>query len=232
MQIEKRFRSPYSMPNGLQRTAEGLWIADQVSDRLALVETDSSAGQRAYSITRMIDEIATESSNTSGLTAGGGSFWIAANGPADLWRQPRKTDASQGEILQVNPASGKTLARYDLPGGGGTHGIEYDHFEPGHLWLTTLKDQTITKVRIEDWSVQSVLPLPFERAHGVVRTVDALWVAFTSARRIAKLDLADGAVLDERIVPEPLPEPHGLCADGNSLLYCDATSGWIVEITL
>ena len=39
--------------------------------------------------------------------------------------------------------------------------MEYDHIEPGNLWLTTLEDQTLTKVRIKDWSVQQVIPFSF-----------------------------------------------------------------------
>ena len=42
----------------------------------------------------------------------------------------------------------------------------------------------------------------------------------------------DGTVLDEIVVPGELPEPHGLCADGDDLLYCDATSAWIVRVKL
>lgn len=230
--FERIFRAPYSMPNGLQRTDEGLWVVDQISDRVALVEMEQSSGQRSYGITRMLREIATESSNASGLAYGDGSLWLAANGSAELWRTQRATDAKHGEILRVDPTTGATQARYDLPGLGGTHGIEYDRFDPGHLWLTTLKDQTITKVRIADWGIEAVLPLPYERAHGVVRVVDGLWVVFTSDRCIVKLDIVDGAVLAEIVVPAEMPEPHGLCADGHDLLYCDATSGWIVRIAL
>ena len=36
--IEKLFRSPYSVPNGLQVTDEGVWVVDQITDRVALVE--------------------------------------------------------------------------------------------------------------------------------------------------------------------------------------------------
>jgi hypothetical protein len=32
-------------------------------------------------------------------------------------------------------------------------------------------------------------------------------------------------------VPADAPEPHCLSADGDDLLYCDATSGWIVRIS-
>ena len=104
----------------------------------------------------MIREIPSDSSNTSGMAWGEGSLWLAANGSADKWRPARAHDAgkSMGEILRVDPETGKTISRHPLPNGGGTHGIEYDNIEPGHLWLTTLKDQTLTKMRISDWSIQ------------------------------------------------------------------------------
>ena len=119
-----------------------------------------------------------------------------------------------------------------MPGGGGVHGIEYDHFEAGLLWVTTLKDQTLSKVRINDWSVQQVIDLPYNRAHGVVRVEDGIWVVFTSDRVIVKFDMRDGTELDRIQVPEWEPQPHGLSHYGDGFLYCDALSGWIVEISL
>jgi streptogramin lyase len=159
-------------------------------------------------------------------------LWLAANGPATLFRSSRSSDASSGEILRVDPESGKTTARFALPGGGGTHGLEYDHLDPGHLWLTTLSSQTLTKVRIADWSVQHVLPLPYARAHGVVRMADGIWVVFTSDRLIVKLRDHDGAELDRIEVPPDQPEPHGLSLIDGDLLFCDATSGWVAKIQL
>ena len=114
-----------------------------------------------------------------------------------------------------------------LPTGGGTHGVEYDAYEPGTLWLTTLKDQTVTQMRISDWTVLKTLPLPHVRAHGVVRVSDGLWVVHTADRLIVKLDLASGRVLNQIDVPKPNPEPHGLSIFNDGFLYCDATSGWV-----
>ena len=148
----------------------------------------------------------------------------------------RDTDAAQGEILKVDPATGKTLARHPLPGGGGTHGLDYDpsdeNGDDGSLWLTTLQSQTLTRVRIADWSVQQTIALPYGRAHGVVRVADGVWVVHTADRVIVKLDVESGAEIDRIDVPAPHPEPHGLARYGDNLLYCDATSGWIVEIAL
>ncbi len=229
--ITKLFRSPYAVPNGLQVTDEGLWVADQITDRLSLVEIGEPS---EYGVTKLIRDIPSQSSNTSGLTYGQGGLWLAANGAAALWRPARPHDAlpKMGEILKIDPQTGDTLARYPLPGGGGTHGIEYDTYEPDYIWLTTLKDQTLSKVRITDWQIQQVIPLPYHRGHGVVRVADGLWVVHTADRVLVKLDLNDGSELDRLVIPETEPQPHGLSIFGANLLYCDATSGWVVKIDL
>ncbi len=229
--ITRLFRAPYGVPNGLQVTEEGLWIVDQITDRVALIEI---AEPSDYGVTRLIRDIPTESSNTSGLAHGGGSLWLAANGPGTLWRSERPTDArpGQGEILEVDPATGATLRRYPVPGGGGVHGLEYDRYEAGYLWVTTLVDQTLSKVRIADWTVQHVIPLPYGRAHGVVRVEDGIWVVHTSDRVVVKLDLRDGTELGRIAVPQSEPQPHGLSILDVDLLYCDATSGWVVKVEL
>jgi outer membrane protein assembly factor BamB len=230
--IEHLFRAPYAAPNGLQSTPEGLWIADQVTDRVALVDPHDLVDY--YRLAKLIRDIPSDCSNTSGLTYGDGALWLAANGSAHLFRPERPADAkpSLGEILKVDPATGQTLARYPLPGGGGTHGVEYDRYEAGILWVTTLKDQTLTKMKLADWSVQQVIPLPYKRAHGVVRVEDGVWVVHTGDRLLVKLDLGDGRELDRIEVPPPYAEPHGLSIFGNDLIYCDAASGWVAKITL
>ena len=228
--IEKLFRAPYGVPNGLQVTNQGVWIVDQITDRVALSEI---AEPSEYGVTRLVRDIPSQSSNTSGLAWGEKALWLAANGPGTLWRPERSTDAQpgEGEIFKVDPDDGGTLARFPVPGGGGVHGIEYDAIDPGHLWVTTLKAQTLSKIRIADWTVMHVIPLPYPRAHGVVRLADGIWVVHTADRVIVKLNPLDGAELDRIVVPQSDPQPHGLSIFGDDLLYCDATSGWVVKIT-
>jgi hypothetical protein len=227
--FETVFRAPYAAPNGLQATEEGLWIVDQFTDRVALVEITEP---HDYGATRIVREIPSESSNTSGLTYGDGALWLAANGPGRPWRTERPTDAETGEIFKVDPASGETLARYPLPGGGGTHGIEYDRFDDDMLWLTTLSRDTISKVRISDWSVVHTIPLTHGGGHGIVRVEDGIWIVHRQDRIILKLDLTDGGEIDRIENPAPLPEAHGLTAHGGDFLYCDAGTGAIVKIVL
>ena len=228
--IERLFRAPYSMPNGVQVVDDTLWVADQISDRDARVQI---ADASRYGCTLVLQEFESESSNTSGMAYGDGSLFLVANGPGENYRPVRPTDAAAGEILRVDPDTGETQSRWDLPGGGGSHGIEYDPFEDGVLWLTTLKSQTLTKVRISGWEILNVLPLPHTRAHGVVRVEDGIWVVHTADRVIVKMDLEEeGKELDRIDVPEPYPEPHGLSIYNGGFLYCDATSGWVAKIDL
>ena len=228
-QITRHSRAIYGVPNGIQVTDEGIWVVDQLTDRLALIENTEP---NVWGVAKIIREFATDSSTTSGIAWGEDVMWMAANGPGDRWRPPRETDATTGEILKVDPQDGRTLARYPLPGGGGTHGIEYDHFDPGHVWLTTLQQQTLTLVRSDDWSIVRTVPLPYGAGHGVVRVEDGLWMVFKEDRLICKLDPSDGSVLDQVEIGPEHPEPHGLSIFGDNLLYCDATSGWIVEVSL
>ena len=230
--IEKLFRASYAAPNGLQVTDEGLWIVDQITDRVALVEIPNQPIEE-YGLSMMIREIPSESSNTSGMTYGDGALWLTANGPGTL-RYVRSKDAkpNMSEIIKVDSQTGKTLQRYPIPGGGGSHGVEFDHFEEGYIWVQILKDQTLGKVRIVDWSVEHLIPLPYVRGHRMVRVEDGIWVVHTADRVIVKLDLNDGAELDRIEVPKSQPEPHGLSRMGEDLLYCDASSGWLARITL
>jgi hypothetical protein len=231
VKITNLFRAQYGVPNGLQLTDVGLWIADQVTDRCALL--DFSEPDKDYGVAKVIKEIPSESSNTSGLTYGEGLLWFAANGPGGRWRTARSTDAPTGDTLGVDPETGETKRREKVPDGGGTHGIEYDLFDPGTLWLTTLKSQTATQVKIADWSILRTVNLPYGRAHGMIRVEDGLWVVHTGDRVIVKLNIETSEEMDRIVVPDPHPEPHGLTRLTDSTwAYCDAASGWVTEIEL
>ena len=86
-------------------------------------------------------------------------------------------------------ASGRTVARHPLPGTGGTHSIEYDQYENSIVWLTTLRQDTIGKVRISDWTMWHTIPLTHGSGHGIVRVEDGIWIVHRQDRVFLKLDL-------------------------------------------
>lgn len=228
VKIEKVYRSIYGLPNGIQMTDEGLLVACQVSDRVSLTKTGEEPDR--FGSTYLIREVQTESSNTSGLTAGGGALWLGANGSGHARRGPRPNDADKGHVVKSDPETGETLDRWPIIGDTGTHGLEYDNFEDDTLWVTSTTHRKLHKVKISDWSVQRSIDLPLERVHGVVRLEDGIWCVFTSDRVIIKFDLASGEEIARIDVPEPHPEPHGLTLFEDKLMYCDAASGWIATI--
>ena len=217
------FRAPYSQPNGMQMTDEGLWVADQVTDRCALVETENV---NRYGKTLVLREIDTECSNTSGMTYGDGALWLAANGPGAKYRPARDTDFPSGATVKVNPHTGETLRHWPMPEEGGTHGIEFDKYEAGTMWVST-KGNTMTQLKIEDRSVIRKLELPYRRSHGVVRVEDGVWIAFTSDLVIIKFDVETNAEMDRIDIPESHPAPHGMSAYDSGFIYCDSSTGWI-----
>ncbi|HAA73937.1 TPA: hypothetical protein DCE37_02305 [Candidatus Latescibacteria bacterium] len=217
------FRAPYSQPNGMQMTDEGLWVADQVTDRCALIETENV---NRYGRTLVLREIETESSNTSGMTYGDGALWLAANGPGAKYRPARDTDFESGANLKVDPMTGDTLGHWSMPEPGGTHGIEWDHYDEGTMWVST-KGNTMTQLKVEDRSVVRKLDLPHGRSHGVVRVEDGIWIAFTSDLVIIKFDIETNEEMDRIDIPESHPAPHGVSAYPGGFIYCDSSTGWI-----
>ena len=216
------FRSPYAQPNGMQITDEGLWVADQVTDRCALVETENV---NRYGKTLVLREFDTESSNTSGMTYGDGALWLAANGPGAKYRPARDSDFPSGATVKVDPQNGKTLEHWTMPHEGGTHGIEFDNYEAGTMWLAT--GGTMSQVKMEDRSVIRTIDMPYGRSHGVVRVEDGIWIAFTTDRILIKFDVDSGEEMERIEVPECHPAPHGVSIYPGGLIYCDSSTGWI-----
>ena len=70
VKIENQFRAPYGVPNGLQLTDDGLWIVDQMTDRVALMSMKDDDKDDYYGNRRLLRDIPSESSNTSGMAAG------------------------------------------------------------------------------------------------------------------------------------------------------------------
>lgn len=211
VKVSKLFRSPDGHPNGLETAPEGFWISEQVTDRAYLVDRSG----------RVLRKVETESSNTSGIAFGGGYLWMAANGKA-LGRPAKPTDASTGEVLQVDPETGRTVKRYPVPGGDGVHGLEYAE---GTLWITSLGLKKLTQVDPKDFRILHEIPVHLDRAHGLAWDPPGIWCVHTSDRVVHKLDAKNGRILDQITLSKDDPEPHGMCMYNGHLYYCDAGIG-------
>ncbi|MCY3775439.1 MAG: hypothetical protein OXH11_05615, partial [Candidatus Aminicenantes bacterium] len=195
-------------PNALEATAEGLWVGEQLTNKAYLLDWKTG---------KVLQEVPTESTNTSGMAYGGGFLWMAANGPA-LRRAPRPTDATTGRILQVDPATGKTLARHPVPGGGGVHGLTWAE---NTLWITTLRRKSLTQVD-PDFRVLHSIPVTLGRAHGLAWDDGSIWCMFSNDYVIHRLDAKDGRIMEAIQLSRSDPDPHGMTMHQGVFYYTDA----------
>jgi hypothetical protein len=103
--VAKLFMAPDIHPNALEAADDGLWIGDQVSERVFRV--DWKTGETLH-------QVQTEAHNTSGLAVGGGYLWISCNGGVSNRRPPRPTDKPIGEVVQAEIKTGKTVKVWTL----------------------------------------------------------------------------------------------------------------------
>ena len=122
MKPVKVFDSPCVHPNGLQWVGDELYVLDQKSDDIFVLNKRGET----------VRTIGSPTENGSGITAGGGSIWTASNGKTAV-RDPRPTDTGLGWVLKLDPQTGEMVDRFRTPDGGGVHGLEWDD---GNIWLT------------------------------------------------------------------------------------------------
>ena len=214
--IEFAFQAPCRMPNGLQASADGLWMIDQIDDDVYLVDQTG----------KVLKRVMTECGTSSGLTYGGGALWPALNG-GPRGRAERPGDRYGSWLLKVSPKTGKTLAAFELPGEGGVHGLEWVR---GRIWVTRPGIKQITLVDPRDFSTLRIVQVPLKRLHGLDWEAGGLWAAHTADRVIVKYNVNTGWQMDKIDVPEAHPAPHGLTLWQGVLWYCDADTGAVCRI--
>ena len=196
------FKGPGPQVNGLQARPEGLWVCDQVDNRIYLIDYETGA---------VLNSFDTPARNLSGIAYGGGPWGAANVRPATLYRH--------------NPYNGQCLQALVLPDpmAGGVHGIEYHERA---LWVTRPGLLTIQKIDANTGELLHTIPFPAQRSHGLFWLDGTLTCVETNHGHVYKLDPSDGKVLDEWVIEGY--EPHGMTrsADGRVWL-CDATTNTI-----
>jgi len=207
--VEVLFQSPEGHGNGLEATREGLWVAEQISDRAHLLDWETGKVLASYE---------TQSSNTSGIAAGGGYLWMAANGPASR-RETRSHDVKKGgRIVKVDLETGKHVKNYPTPNGGGLHGLNWTG---DSLWITQFGPNAILRSDA-DLHVKDSFPVPLSRAHGLAWDGNYLWCMFSNDFRVLKFDVETSRIVEAIQLNSDDPDPHGMTWHDGYLYYCDA----------
>jgi len=211
--VERLFKAPDIHPNALEATPEGLWIGDQVSEKVFLVDWKTGKVQK---------ELQTESHNTSGLAIGGGFMWLGANGGVSGRRPPRPQDKPYGEVVQADLKTGKTIKIHPLIWGGGVHGITFVP-QTQTLWVTALSIQAVAEMDPKDFHPLRIRPATGDRPHGLDWDNGALWVLIAGDHIVKKIDPESGKVLEIITISRTSdPDPHGMCIHDGYMYYCDA----------
>lgn len=217
-QINDMWVTPGPQPNGLQATAEGLWVIDQTDNHLYLLSYDDGS---------IIADLPTETLHSSGVTVGGGHIWVASTYSCELFK--------------INIKDGSTVAKYDTPGKGvvafgnpenrrvtGAHGMEW--VDDRNMWVALPPAQKVFLMDPRTMKVKRSIPSPGVRPHGLFIHEGAMWLADTQMRVIHKLDPKDGKVLDEIDVPDP--EVHGMTLHEGNIWFCCAVTRRVCTIPL
>jgi hypothetical protein len=231
--IKKTVRKLYSTapaikePNAMQFTPSGtLLILDQV-DPNKVFEINPADG-------KVIREVQTESIHGSGITIGdGGAWWItstkALNGPP--------------VTLKVDPQTGKTIKKWVTPGWGFYGAVTAERGSPsgghdvkwagnGHYWMAVPASGRIFLMQGETGKIVRSIPAPVLRTHGLAIDGNYLWSVASDYAQIQKLDSRDGRVVGKiQLDKASDPQVHGLELKDGALWYCDASKGWVCNLT-
>lgn len=215
--VEKLFKAPDAHPNALESADDGLWIADQISERVFRVDWQTG---------KVLHEAQSESHNTSGIAVGGGYLWLNANGAgsAAQMREKRPSDKPVGEIIQADIKTGKTIRAYDPPWGG-VHGAVYVA-ERKTLWVVALNVSALAELDVNDnFRVVRLIPVRHNTPHGLAWQDGAIWCLSAADRLAHKLNPDSGQVLEAITLAPTDPDPHGMCIHNGYMYYCDAGLG-------
>ena len=123
--------------------------------------------------------------------------------------------------MQADLKTGETLKVHPLPWPGGIHGMVYVE-QTGTLWITALGLRALAEVSPKDFRILRMIPVHYERAHGIDWDNGAIWCLFASDHLVQKLDAKNGKVLETIKFSNSDPDPHGMCIHEGYMYFCDA----------
>ena len=208
MHLETTVAPPATMPNGLQASDDGLWVIDQATEEVRLLDRNLST----------VRVVKTPTENASGLTIGDGYFWTASNAPATA-RYPRHGDTGASAILKCDMNTGQIVQRFPTPDGGGIHGLEWID---GLIWITAFRPKAMKLVDPSNFRVVRTIEVPYDRPHGLAWDGEGVWMSHTGLRLIVKYHPETGEELDRIQYDDDAPAPHGLTIWEGELWSCDA----------
>jgi streptogramin lyase len=225
--VDFMFKTSAKNPNGLQATNEGLWIYDQGTNRVALVDYSG----------KVLRDFATDTDKGSGITYDGTALWIAST--------------YNRLLVRVDPRNGETLKKFDSPGAGvvkwgprsahpqptGSHGLEW---RDGELYVATPPSATIYVVDPVSGKTVRSYPAPGVRPHGIGWDPDgSLWCAESIYRSFFKMDRKNGRILKQVTLPALAPEvdgivqvPHGMTVWNREFWFSVAETGEVYRMPL
>jgi len=217
VKIEKLFKSTDRYPNALEATPDGLWVGDQVSERV--LKLDWKTG-------KVLTDFVAEAHNTSGLAVGGGYLWIGCNGSgtaAQFRPFNRPTDKAYGEIVKCDMKTGKQVWAFRTPWGG-QHGTSWDHTTE-HLWAVAPGLGFAAELDPkDDLRILKMVTIGGGTAHGLELYDGALWIMYAADRQVKKFDM-NGRLQETWKLAATDPDPHGMCIHEGYVYYCDAGLG-------
>jgi len=226
--MKRAFGTPGPQPNGLQATSDGLWVLDQGTNRVALMD---------YRDGKVIREFATQADRGSGITFDGSALWIAST----YNRLIMKVDAQDGKTLKQFPSPGSGVVKWgprsEHPSSTGAHGLEFSRNE---LWVAVPPSAAIYVMNPENGKVVRSFPAPGIRPHGIGWDPDgALWCTESNYRSFFKMSRQSGKILKQVFLPPTQPEvngivvvPHGMTIRDNQIWFCVAETAEIYRFPI
>lgn len=217
IKTELLFKSPDRYPNALEASPEGLWVGDQVSERINLLDWKTG---------KVLQDFVGEAHNTSGLAVGGGYIWVGCNGAgtaASLREFKRPYDKNFGEIVQLD-MKGKQVMGVRTPWGG-VHGTFYRR-DTNMLWAVAPGLGFLAEMDPKDkLRIVSMLPIKQNVPHGLDFYDGSFWVIDGADRLVQRIDPANGRVQEIWKFGPNDPDPHGMCIHDGFVYFTDAGLG-------